>query len=871
MAIKKIFTKIILVFFVLSFLLPLSLVTAALPALATGPYECFSDNGGLGKAVNANVLRIESCSEAYVFDPQRTIQNHTPTFVSSNNNDVGPDHPKGSYQIRLVNCGGSAGIAGYDPNGSPIANAQGENCRKLEDTDNFKNAASGAPADLCSMIKNTSCKIWDGTTSLGTGGNQEVVDGKDYGNFDILPPKGGDLAGPICNANNCNDFIANVNNLPKGTAAGQNCGSQGGALSFLFCPILESISSAITWLLGGSAGTQATDTNGGLLVDLLKIPPLDPNTDGGKVVQGVVNNMVQFANVFYILLFVIIIFATVIPIGVDNYTIKKTLPKLIVAIILTQFSFLICSIAVDIGNLLGFGVPNLLFQAIAGVPNFANQSSQVGGIPTALIAAIPMASGFAGFLPLFATVGIIVVVVLFIVVFIGILTAFFWLMARYLIVYFLIFLTPLAFAAMVLPGTQKYFKMWAEDSVKVLLTFPIVTGMLAGSLVISQVLTNVLNAQAKPGEVGFGIKEIMVGLIPVIALLAIPKTLKWSGKLSSAVGGAIGGYIGAKAGSAKNTVSGAAKGYGKKAAGEGVQDFRNRQAASIYGRSTNPNRSRGQQSRDRLIASILAGNTPTRRGQQRTSEIQGRMIDEEQKNAANALAGLGRDALATQSAQRLAAFGSSPGQRANARAIGEARAHVAKLVDTGDSQGLARAYQTFVTSARASGMNDQEISDYWNSTVLDTKYGDAKALSPTLVGGSPATMAEIGVASGRALTGTESAVPNGVPAPTAGGNLVQRTGVDASAYGGFNGGENYTHMTNGNFSGLGEDKLLGMDADQLKSIITSIHAGEDQGRFQFNQQAVESVLNDPTARFKSAEARRALREIAIRKGWNFGP
>ncbi len=728
MAIKKIFTKIILVFFALSFLLPLSLFTTLRPARATAEYQCFTDNNGIGKAVNANLIRIDSCSELYVFDPTRTVSNHTPTFVSANNNDNG-DKPHGSYQLRLVNCGGSLGMAGYDPNGSPLANAQGESCRKVEDTENFKNAASGAPADLCSMIKNTDCNIWDGKTSLGSNGSQEAIDGNNPpGDFLILN-KGTHLPGPICNANNCNDFIANVNNLPKGTAAGQNCGSQGGALSFLFCPILESISGAITWLLGGSAGTQATDTNGGLLVDLLKIPPLDPNTDSGKVVLQVVNNMITFANTFYILLFVIIIFATVVPIGVDNYTIKKTLPKLIVAIILTQFSFLICSIAVDIGNLLGFGVPNLLFQAVQGVPNFANNGSQVGGIPTALIAAIPMASGFAGFLPLFATVGIIVIVVLFIVVFIGILTAFFWLMARYLIVYFLIFLTPLAFAAMVLPGTQKYFKMWAEDSVKVLLTFPIVTGMLAGSLVISQILTNVLNAQSKPGEVGFGIKEIMVGLIPVIALLAVPKALKWSGKLSSAVGGAIGGYIGAKAGSAKSTVSGAAKAGGKTAWSTAKPEL-----ATRFGRSNS--------AAVRGFGRALAGKEnliPGSRGEANWERFRGQQIEQYRKDAALRFAPMDLGAVGNELDTTLRQLAVRPNDE---RLLGQAQAGMARLAQLGSGglRRIAQAQNVYSQAVQANGgaalaaANIPDATTAWRGLVGDAGiYETVDSKAPELM------------------------------------------------------------------------------------------------------------------------------------------
>ena len=76
-------------------------------------------------------------------------------------------------------------------------------------------------------------------------------------------------------------------------------------------------------------------------------------------------------------------------------------------------------------------------------------------------------------------------------------------------------------------------------------------------------------------------------------------------------------------------------------------------------------------------------------------------------------------------------------------------------------------------------------------------------------------------------------------------------------------------MTEGDFSGMGEDKLASMDTEMLKSIVTSVGNGEHMSNFKFDQQSVENVLTNPNSRFKSAEARKALQTIAATKGWRY--
>ena len=58
----------------------------------------------------------------------------------------------------------------------------------------------------------------------------------------------------------------------------------------------------------------------------------------------------------------------------DAYHIKKIWPKLIMATILVQFSFLLSGLLVDIGNILGAGIGDLL------TANLSSSSADLGNL-----------------------------------------------------------------------------------------------------------------------------------------------------------------------------------------------------------------------------------------------------------------------------------------------------------------------------------------------------------------------------------------------------------------------------------------------------------------------------------------------------------
>ena len=238
------------------------------------------------------------------------------------------------------------------------------------------------------------------------------------------------------------------------------CTSQIGAVGWLICPT--------TGLLA-----KGIDTLYGVIEGLLSVKPLDM-TDTSPVFQ-VWSYMRNVANICFIIFLLVIIYSQITGVGFNNYGIKKSLPRLIVTAIIVNFSFLVCAIAVDISNIIGNGMKDLL----AGIAEKAIASGTVdpskntgfyalfttiaaGGAGTTLILAFP--GGPLGLLLTLAPViigGIISVVV-------GLLV----LGLRQALVVFLVAISPVAFVLYILPNTEKHFTKWKNTFSQMLFFYP---------------------------------------------------------------------------------------------------------------------------------------------------------------------------------------------------------------------------------------------------------------------------------------------------------------------------------------------------------------------------------------------------------------
>lgn len=217
----------------------------------------------------------------------------------------------------------------------------------------------------------------------------------------------------------------------------------------------------------------------------------------------------NLANVMFIVVFLIIILSQVTGRGIDNYGIKKTLPRLVIAAIAVNISYFICQVMVDLSNILGYEIQNFLVDIAIGPGGITDRvamppAESLGGVDTgrgtlAVIAALALAGVAAWFLlPMMITgFGTIVVTCIVIVVV---------LLLRKAFIVLLVVISPVAFVLYLLPNTEQFFQRWLSMFWKLLMVFPVV-GLLfgAGQLASAVVLvagTNGPSAANNPNITG---------------------------------------------------------------------------------------------------------------------------------------------------------------------------------------------------------------------------------------------------------------------------------------------------------------------------------------------------------------------------------
>ena len=298
------------------------------------------------------------------------------------------------------------------------------------------------------------------------------------------------------------------------------CGIDG--IGWIICP-------ALRFLAG------ITDGAFEIIEQFLQINPalLDQESDTYAFWQV----MRDFANIAFVIVFLIIIFSQLTNIGVGNYGVKKTLPRLIVGAILVNVSFFVCQLAVDISNITGASI----YQILTSLPTGAggeDASGNAGGWVVVIASAILAGSAaiLAISVPVLLAALLAVAVILLI------------LMARFAIVIILTVLAPLAFVALLLPNTEPLFKKWLKLFTSMLVLYPIVALVFGASTIAAQIIANA------GGEINDGFLQVTALGVAALPLILIPSILKNSlnaagtlgtklGNLSSKANGRVGAKV----------------------------------------------------------------------------------------------------------------------------------------------------------------------------------------------------------------------------------------------------------------------------------------------------------------------------------------
>lgn len=364
----------------------------------------------------------------------------------------------------------------------------------------------------------------------------------------------------------------NTNGQQCPTTASSSCNIP--QLGWILCPILTTGAS-----IADSAYSFLADNFLSTDPSLVNTNPKAVGADGttliGTGTYSAWKIMQGLGNVAFVIAFLIIIFSQLTGAGITNYGVKKMLPRIVVAAILVNLSFLICQIAVDLSNILGASLKSLLEAVATQVSSATPQPIVAGGNDTGnlggiVVTVLAVAGGGA-----LAFTGISAVIIAVVGAVISLLTIFVLLIVRKALIVLLIVVAPLAFVAYLLPNTESLFQKWRKLFTTLLLLYP-VFGLLYGACLLASTIVRGVNVGGDATLTG-----IIAYIILVVPLLAIFPLLKGSLDGIGKIGGAIQSYGQKTRSGAQGGVKGAADKYKNSGFGKFRSGFKSDRQARI--------------------------------------------------------------------------------------------------------------------------------------------------------------------------------------------------------------------------------------------------------------------------------------------------
>ena len=300
-----------------------------------------------------------------------------------------------------------------------------------------------------------------------------------------------------------------------------DCFNSAGALGWILCPIISFVQDTITSIYDS------------IVSNFLEVNAKSYEI-GGNVYKAW-QIFQSFANIIFVIVFLIVIFSQVTGFGIDNFGIKRILPKLIVAAILINLSYIICLLAIDLSNILGVGLNSLFASIPVEVEGLSASSTGAAAISSVMTLAVGGAVGAlaVGTVGLWGAVVIIPLFLGLLTTLLGVLFFFIILGVRQAAIVILVVISPVAFACYMLPNTKNIFSRWFKAFEGALIVYPICGALMGGSAFASSVLMTL--------DVGF-LGKLIAMLVGVVPFFFIPTLLRNSMSAMGNIGARISGF-----------------------------------------------------------------------------------------------------------------------------------------------------------------------------------------------------------------------------------------------------------------------------------------------------------------------------------------
>lgn len=327
---------------------------------------------------------------------------------------------------------------------------------------------------------------------------------------------------------------------PDSEEAENVCKDETQSLSWILCP-------------SSTTGGSLVDNIYEKIEDILQIDPVTAADDSPIYITW--KYVRDLTNIVFIIFVLVVIYSQLTGFGISNYGIKRTLPRIIIAAVLVNLSFLICSLAVDVSNIVGSslstffdGIRDTIVASagdLSGALNNINWGSMIGyltgtvGLSALGLTAVTAATSGLGaifWMIVIALIGAVISVV------VGVIT----ISLRQGVIAVLIMIAPLAFVAYLLPNTEKWFERWKSILVQMLVFYPMFSFLFSASRLIGW--TFILTAiKQDPVDLFW----VVIGLIVQVLPLFLSITLM---KMSGSVLGKVSGMLDRLTNPARKTV-----------------------------------------------------------------------------------------------------------------------------------------------------------------------------------------------------------------------------------------------------------------------------------------------------------------------------
>lgn len=286
-----------------------------------------------------------------------------------------------------------------------------------------------------------------------------------------------------------------------------------------------------------------------MIEPMIVTPPVDTTTNGGKSLQQAWSVMRNIANVAFIIAFIIVIYSQITSAGISNYGIKRMLPRLIIGAIFLNTSFWICAIAVDVSNIVGSSLNNILMGIFNDTMKGSSWEAVIGVLLAGGVGASAIAAGSAAVIalgagPTFLMAGLWIALPLLIGALLAVITAGIVLALRQALIVVLIVISPLAIAAYLLPNTQQWFDKWRKLFTTMLVFYPLFAIIFGGSQVAAGILLAASTGQTSNGNPTGFILLLTAMVAQVFPLFSAPFVMKFSGGVLGNIGAKFQGGLG---------------------------------------------------------------------------------------------------------------------------------------------------------------------------------------------------------------------------------------------------------------------------------------------------------------------------------------